>query len=621
MSKPGKLNVIARKGDRKLLTITFVDSNGDAYDVSGWTSPTLTLYTHVGSAAALTSTSEISVATNVMTIDFDSAADDYSALEARDYRYELNAVTAGTVPITILTGQWRLKGIGSDPETESTATITVDISGTSVSVTAGGTTATMQGLSNVTITSVASGELLKYNGTIWINTTLSEADLLALSNNLSDLSNATTARGNLGLAIGTDVQAYDAGLADVASLATTNGNVIVGDGTNWVAESGATARTSLGLGTIATQAADSVNIDGGAIDGVAIGASSPSTGSFTTLIGTDILFQPAESGAASFNPYNNKGTHLSVITMNASTNKYGPYVALGSRDANFSTRNPKYLAAMVGYASEGYAADTDSGMGLSFFVTPDDAGADPSPVESMVLNQNGDLKLSGNENGVETFDIYGTGVHLSRYIMSGTLKYGNFIAFGSTDNSFVTKNPKYLAAIVSRSSEGYAADTDSGMALEIFTTPDNAGASPTPSLRMTIDQDGDVGIGVGATLADISARLHLISTTEQFRSGYDAGSYWSATTVDTTGITTFAAVGSAPGFAITGFVQLGNVTLAAAAANSFKIGSVDLSGGNTMLAMYGEGTCIGAGTPAADTTIAVEVNGTTYYILASTAAS
>jgi hypothetical protein len=39
----------------------------------------------------------------------------------------------------------------------------------------------------------------------------------------------------------------DAQLQDVAGLAVTNGNFIVGDGSNFVAESGATARTSLGL--------------------------------------------------------------------------------------------------------------------------------------------------------------------------------------------------------------------------------------------------------------------------------------------------------------------------------------------------------------------------------------
>jgi hypothetical protein len=77
--------------------------------------------------------------------------------------------------------------------------------------------------------------------------------------------------------IGTNVQAYDAQLADVAGLTPADGNFIVGDGTNFVAESGSTARTSLGLGTIATQAADNVNIDGGAVDGITLGTNSAVT--------------------------------------------------------------------------------------------------------------------------------------------------------------------------------------------------------------------------------------------------------------------------------------------------------------------------------------------------------
>ena len=69
----------------------------------------------------------------------------------------------------------------------------------------------------------------------------------------------------------------DAQLQDVAGLAVTDGGFIVGDGSNFVLETGATARTSIGVGSIATQAADSVNIDGGAIDGVTIGTNTAVT--------------------------------------------------------------------------------------------------------------------------------------------------------------------------------------------------------------------------------------------------------------------------------------------------------------------------------------------------------
>jgi len=84
------------------------------------------------------------------------------------------------------------------------------------------------------------------------------------------LETGSTARASLGLTIGTDVQAYDAQLADVAGLAVTDGGFIVGNGSNFVLETAGTARTSLGLGSMATQANDAVNIDGGTIDGITL---------------------------------------------------------------------------------------------------------------------------------------------------------------------------------------------------------------------------------------------------------------------------------------------------------------------------------------------------------------
>ena len=69
-----------------------------------------------------------------------------------------------------------------------------------------------------------------------------------VANNGSNLTNLNASN----LASGTVPNArLDAQLQDVAGLATTDGNFIVGDGSNFVAENGATARTSLGLGTAA----------------------------------------------------------------------------------------------------------------------------------------------------------------------------------------------------------------------------------------------------------------------------------------------------------------------------------------------------------------------------------
>ena len=79
--------------------------------------------------------------------------------------------------------------------------------------------------------------------------------------------------------------------------------------------------------------------------------------------------------------------------------------------------------------------------------------------------------------------------------MNTTSKYTPAIKFGSTDSNFTTDNPKYLAGIVGRATETYAADTDGGMAIDFLTFPDNGGANGGPTTRMTIDQDGSVGIG------------------------------------------------------------------------------------------------------------------------------
>jgi hypothetical protein len=113
-----------------------------------------------------------------------------------------------------------------------------------------------------------SGAMQVYTGSAWVAAYVSGTGFLASANNLSDVASTSSARTNLGLAIGTNVQAYDAQLADIAALTPTDNSFIVGNGTNFVAEDASTARTSLGLGTIATQAANNVSITGGSVAGI-----------------------------------------------------------------------------------------------------------------------------------------------------------------------------------------------------------------------------------------------------------------------------------------------------------------------------------------------------------------
>ena len=117
--------------------------------------------------------------------------------------------------------------------------------GTLASTDAGGTVTSVAasgGTTGMTFT----GSPITTSGTLTLGGTLS------LANGGTGSTTASDARTALGVAIGSDVQAYDADLTAIAGLSSADGNFIVGSATGWVAESGATARTSLGLGSAAT---------------------------------------------------------------------------------------------------------------------------------------------------------------------------------------------------------------------------------------------------------------------------------------------------------------------------------------------------------------------------------
>ena len=151
--------------------------------------------------------------------------------------------------------------------------------------------------------------------------------------------------------------ASNANLTAIGNLANTDGNFIVGSGSTWVAENGATARTSLGIGTIATQASSSVAITGGSITG--IGTPSNNTDVATkvyvdglvTGLKTRIITRVATTGNINLSNALENGDTLDGITL-ATGNK------VLVKDQTDATENGIYDVVASGAASRNTEFDT-----------------------------------------------------------------------------------------------------------------------------------------------------------------------------------------------------------------------------------------------------------------------
>jgi len=152
-------------------------------------------------------------------------------------------------------------------------------------------------------------------------------------------------------------QTSDAQLTDIAGLTPTDSNFIVGDGSNFVTEAGSTARTSLGLGTISTQASSNVAITGGSVTG--LGSPSNSSDAATKNyvdeavagLRTRIIAEVATTANVNLSNGLEAGDSIDGVTLVA-----GDRVLV--KDQSTATENGLYLAVSSGAASRDPEHDT-----------------------------------------------------------------------------------------------------------------------------------------------------------------------------------------------------------------------------------------------------------------------
>ena len=81
------------------------------------------------------------------------------------------------------------------------------------------------------------------------NQAISQLGTLAITAGGTGATSASAARTGLGLAIGSNVQAYDADLDAIEALSKTANNFMMANGSVWALTTPANARTGLGVGT------------------------------------------------------------------------------------------------------------------------------------------------------------------------------------------------------------------------------------------------------------------------------------------------------------------------------------------------------------------------------------
>ena len=293
--------------------------------------------------------------------------------------------------------------------------------------------------------------------------------------------------------------------------------------------SATTARTNLGLGTIATQAASAVTITGGTINGTAIGGSTPAAGAFTTLSASGATTLSTTLGVSG-------ATTLATLGVSGAATLSSTLAVTG--DATFDTTTLKVDTTNhrvgIGTAAPAYPLEVSGKAKSTSLLFPTTAGyAQPSGTGAGWTAYGSDVSFMGGNVGIGSntpavaLDVVGSGAFTGNITIGGTLGVtGNFAVntnkfnvTAASGNTSVAGTLGVTGATTLSSTLGVTGD------VAVNTNKFNVTASSgntavagtlgvTGATTLSSTLTGTTGVGIGTASVAASALLDIVSTTK-----------------------------------------------------------------------------------------------------------